>query len=285
MAKWMIKIGEVHVQPIVNILNDECRNSKLLHMDETRIQVLKSHKDPSADHWVWVRRSSPPKKRVVLFDYDSPRGTDVPRRLLEGFEGIFVTDGYRPYDTVAKENGLTHAGCWAHARRYFHEAYKASGKTELLALEAVKRIGKLYHIDKTIKASTSDTLEIYTGRKEKISPLVNEYFEWLETLPHQHLRNNKLGKAIRYSLGQRVKLNEFLNNGEIPLDNNLAENAIRPYVVGRKAWLFCDSQSGAKASTNIYSLVESAKANGKEPHAVSAKLSTWFLNSGRRANT
>ena len=120
---------------------------------------------------------------------------------------------------------------------------------------------------KTIKASTSDTLEIYTGRKEKISPLVNEYFEWLETLPHQHLRNNKLGKAIRYSLGQRVKLNEFLNNGEIPLDNNLAENAIRPYVVGRKAWLFCDSQSGAKASTNIYSLVESAKANGKEPHA------------------
>ena len=114
MAKWMIKIGEVHLRPLINLLNDASRSSSLIHMDETRRQVLRTEKDPSADHWVWVRVSGPPKQRVVLFDYDPSRGTSVPRRLLDGFTGTLVTDGYKPYETVAKEKQLTHAGCWAH---------------------------------------------------------------------------------------------------------------------------------------------------------------------------
>jgi len=267
MAKWMIRIGDHHIQPLINLLNDESRSSKLIHMDETRIQVLRSNKDPSADHWVWVRASGPPKQRVVLFDYDPSRATTVPRRLLDGFNGILVTDGYKPYDSVAREKQLTHAGCWAHARRYFNDAYKISGRKDRTAHEAVKRIGAMYYSDKKIRAGTPTPDLIKEQRQSNLTPLMMSFFDWLETLVNQVIPKSTLGKAIYYALGQKTKLTQCLAQGEIPLDNNLAENAIRPYVIGRKAWLFCDSESGAKASTNIYSLVETAKANGKEPHA------------------
>lgn len=111
MARSMIKIGQEHLQPLVNLLNDASISSSLIHMDETRIQVLRGDKDPSADHWVWVRVSGPPKRRVVLFDYDPSRATSVPRRLLCGFADALVTDGYKPYETVAQENKLAHGGC------------------------------------------------------------------------------------------------------------------------------------------------------------------------------
>ena len=267
MARWMIKIGQEHLQPLVNLLNDESISSSLIHMDETRIQVLRSDKSPSADHWVWVRVSGPPKRRTVLFDYDPSRATHVPRRLLEGFTGKLVTDGHKPYEKVARESGLIHAGCWAHARRKFHDAYKSSGNKDLIAKEAIKRIGAMYHSDKKIRAGTQDFASIADQRQKSVKLLVDDFYDWLATLANRVAPKRDLGKAIYYALAQKQKLCVFLKNGEIPLDNNIAENAIRPYVIGRKAWLFCDSQSGAKASTNIYSIVETAKANGQEPHA------------------
>ena len=155
----------------------------------------------------------------------------------------------------------------AHARRKFHDAYKVSGKKDMTANEAVKRIGTIYHCDKKIRAGTQGNQSIAAQRQDSIKPLVGSFYAWLESLTNRVAPKNAMGKAVHYAMAQRAKLSAFLKNGEIPLDNNIAENAIRPYVIGRKAWFFCDSQSGAKASTNIYSIVETAKANGKEPHA------------------
>jgi len=271
MANWMVKLGAA-VTPLINRLNDECRGSPLIHMDETRIQVLKSNKAPTADHWVWVRAAGPPKRRIVLFDYDPSRGKSAPERLLDDFKGVLLTDGYAVYDNIARTKGLVHAGCWAHARRYFNDAKKVASGEAPQAKQALAYIGQLYRIEKQLRRQEATAEQQLCTRQTQSEAVIRSLFDWLENLAPQVLPKSALGKAVFYTLGQRDKLTQFLSNADIPLDNNRAENAIRPYVVGRKAWLFADSQAGATASTHLYSLVETAKANGKEPHAYLTKL-------------
>lgn len=271
MANWMIRIGE-SAAPVVERLHTLANRSALIHMDETRIQVLRSHKAPTADHWVWVRAAGPPKQRIVLFDYDPSRGQSAPARLLDDFAGVLLTDGYNVYDRVAQAKGLRHAGCWAHARRYFNDAKKIAQDDASASKQALNTIGQLYRIEKQLRSKNAAADEILKARQQRSKPITNDFFAWLETLAHQVVPKSTLGKAVHYTLGQKAKLTQFLDDANIPLDNNRAENAIRPYVVGRKAWLFADGQSGAIASTRLYSLVETAKANGKEPHAYLAAL-------------
>ncbi len=272
MAGWMIKLGGTHVVPLINLINEQLLAAPLIHCDETRLQVLKSDKAPSADHWIWVRANGPPGRRIVLFDYDPSRGGAVPMRLFEGFKGILLTDGYEPYNAVAAAYRLEHAGCWAHARRYFDEARKAhpdavgSARTRMV----IDFIGKLYRVEREITGSTpAQRLAMRTQYSTKI---LAELKAWLEGSAKAVLPQSSLGRAIHYTLSQWPKLTRFLNNDQIPLDNNRCENAIRPFVVGRKAWLFADTQAGATASANLYSLIETAKANGVEPHAYLARL-------------
>ena len=280
MANWMVKLGEA-VQPLIERLDEACRGSPLLHMDETKIQVLKSPKAPTADHWVWVRVAGVPKQRVVLFDYDPSRGREAPTRLLKDFGGILVTDGYPVYDGIATANELRHAGCWAHARRKFHDAHQLAGQAPSTAKQALTYIGQLYRIEKRLKqkhrrqrslSAAAIKADILQERDKASAAVLTEFQAWLEQIAPQVLPKSTLGKAVFYTLEQWPKLTTFLEHAEVPLDNNRAESAIRPYVVGRKAWLFCDTQAGAIASTNLYSLVETAKANGKEPHAYLAAL-------------
>jgi transposase len=272
MAGWMIRLGGTHVVPLINLMNEHMLDAPLIHCDETRLQVLRSDKAPTADHWMWVRAAGPPGRRIVLFDYDASRGGAVPKRLLEGYQGILLTDGYEAYESVAQALGLVHAGCFAHVRRRFDQARKAqskdnaSGSHARLALDFIR---ELYLIerplwDKDHPASPERRVEI---RTELSKPIVEKFHAWLEALAPQVLPQSMLGKAVYYTLGQWPKLVTFLTHGEVPLDNNRCENSIRPFVVGRKGWLFSDTVKGAIASANLYSLVEAAKANGVEPHA------------------
>ena len=267
MANWMVKLGGTQVVPIVNLLADQLLASPVIHMDETRLQVLKSAKAPTADHWMWARCAGPPGRRVVLFDYDPSRGGQVPKRLLAGFDGILLTDGYEGYTAAVTASGLRHAGCWAHVRRRFVDARKAQPNGQSRAAVALDRIGRLYRIERRLRECKADRDTVLGTRRRESGPLVAELHAWLSDMADQVLPQSALGKAIHYALGQWPKLTVFLEHAEVPLDNNRCENAIRPFVVGRKAWLFSDTPAGAVASANLYSLVETAKANGVEPLA------------------
>jgi transposase len=264
MAIWMIRLGSVFIVPLINLLNELLLGEAVVHCDETRLQVLKSDKAPTADHWIWVRAAGPPGRRIVLFDYDPSRGGAVPVRLLEGFRGVLVTDGYAAYDDAAEVLGCTHAGCMVHARRYFDEARKTGSETAKVALEF---IGKLSLIERPLwehPITAGQRLEI---RQQRCGPIMQAFHEWLEAHASKVLPQSRLGKAVHYTLGQWSKLCVFLTRGDVPMHNNRCENAIRPFVVGRKGWLFSDTVRGAVASANLYSLVETAKANGLEPFA------------------
>jgi transposase len=273
MAGWMIKLGAAHVVPIINLLNECLLEAPLIHCDETRLQVLKSDKAPTADHWMWVRAAGPPGRRIILFDYDASRAGAVPLRLLHGYRGILLTDGYEAYGKVAATLGLVHAGCMAHARRKFEEARKASGADGQARL-ALEFIRELYRIERSLadREPAREPAERLCIRTERSASIMAQFHAWLEALAPKVLPQSLLGRAMYYTLGQWPKLTVFLTHADVPLDNNRCENAIRPFVIGRKGWLFSDTVPGALASANLYSLVETAKANGIEPHAYLAHL-------------
>jgi hypothetical protein len=268
MARWMIRIGGTFLVPLINLLNELLLAESVVHCDETRPQVLKSDKAPTADHWMWVRAAGPPGRRIVLFHYDPSPGGTVPLRLLDGHRGILVTDGYGAYDGAAEVLKLTHAGCMAHARRYFDEARKA-GSDAGHAKVALEFIARLPLIERPLwdREHPLTPAERVAIRQNKSAPIMQGLHAWLKALTPKVLPESRIGKAVYYTLSQWQKLTVFLTHGDVPLTNNRCENAIRPFVVGRKGWLFSDTVKGAVASANLYSLVETCKANGVEPHA------------------
>jgi transposase len=271
LAHWMVKTGEL-VQPLVNLLRDDLLASGFVQCDETRYQVLKEPgKAATSQSYLWVQLA--PEPGVVLYDYDASRSAEVPKRLLAGFEGFLQTDGYEGYGAIGQEPGITHVGCWAHARRKFDEALKAQKSSakkkrslkESKALQGLAFIQKLYKIERQIQEKPPD--EIYRIREERSRPVMENLRSWLtETIPRVPPQS-LTGKALAYLDGQWPKLIRVLEDGRLPLDTNRVENAIRPFVVGRKNWLFADTVRGAEASANLYSLIETAKTNGLEPFA------------------
>jgi hypothetical protein len=222
---------------------------------------------------MWVRAAGPPGRRIILFDYDASRGGAVPLRLLSGYRGILLTDGYEAYGKVAQTLNIVHAGCLAHARRKFEEARKASA-ADGQARIALEFIRELYRIERSLteRQPPCEPAERLRVRAEQSAPLMHQFHAWLDALAPKVLPQSLLGKAVYYTLGQWPKLTVFLSHADVPLDNNRCENAIRPFVIGRKGWMFSDTVPGAVASANLYSLVETAKANGIEPHAYLSHL-------------
>ena len=273
MAHWIIRLDEVF-QPLMNLLREEQNHATYLQADETRIQVLKEEgKTAQSDKWMWVTRGGPPGRPSVLFEYDPSRAGSVPVRLLEGFSGILQADGYSGYSQVCKESGLTRIGCWDHARRKFIEATQATpsvakGKSKPGASKAdvaLGYIGKLYAIEREQK-ERSDA-ERYQARQTRSMPLLAELKTWLDNNVGKVMKGSLTRQAMEYTLGQWPHLVGYCVRGDLHISNILAENAIRPFAVGRKAWLFADSAQGAKASATCYSLLETAKANDLEPSA------------------
>ncbi|MCP4832786.1 MAG: IS66 family transposase, partial [Gammaproteobacteria bacterium] len=264
LANWMIKCGAL-VQPLINLMYERAREDSLLYMDETVLQVLKENgRSAQQQSRMWVMTNNEASTRIILFHYSPTRKTCEAEWMLGDFNGALMTDGYAVYDAVCKEKQLDNLGCWAHARRYFKEARDAQGKEKSgKANTALSFIQKLYRIEKRSKNSSID--EKYHIRQTQAVPLLKQLRQWLDKIIERPINSAKLKKAVTYLHNQWPKLIRYTEKGSWPMDNNAAENAIRPMVVGRKNWLFAATEKGAKASANLYSLVETAKANNVEP--------------------
>ena len=277
LARWVIGTAQA-LQPIANLMRDVLLGHDVIHMDETPVQVLKEPgRAPSSKSQMWVQRGGPPGKPVILFEYDPSRAQAVPLRLLEGWKGHLMADGLESYGAIAFCEGVTRLGCWAHARRRFVDASKVlpAGKRGR-AHEALALIGKLYAIERDAR-ELNDT-ERLAQRQSQSRTVIDELRRWLDQMLPTVPPTSVLGGALGYLHRQWPRLIPYLARGDLPIDNNPAENAIRPFVVGRKAWLFSDTQAGARASALIYSLVETAKANGMEPYL-------WLRNALRALPT
>jgi hypothetical protein len=233
---------------------------EVLHADETTVQVLNEPgKTAQSKSYMWIYRTSGDTDRhIVLFEYQPSRKAEYPAEFLKGFKGYLHTDGYAGYH---KLNGVTVVGCWVHMRRYFEKTIKASEVPESSAHEAIRRIGALFHLEDVWQKLPPD--ERHKLRLEKSKPLAEEFFAWLSTL--RILPKSVMGEAISYALDQRPWLMNFYLDGRTELSNNRAENAVRPFAVGRKNWLFCNTVRGVGASAIIYSIIETAKTNGLKP--------------------
>jgi transposase len=268
LALWMIKLGELIV-PLINLLRDNLLEYGIVQMDETTVQVLKEKdKTPSSKSYMWVQRGGPPDKPVLLFDYDPSRSGAVPLRLLEGYRGFVQCDGYEGYGAVGKRVDITLVGCWAHARRKFDEAIKAQGKKGKAkagrATKGLSYIQKLYRIEKLAREMSAD--ERYRLRQEQAVPLLDDIRTWLNKSLPEVPPQSAVGRALHYLHGQWEKLARYTEDGRLDIDNNAAERAIRPFVIGRNNWLFSDTVRGAEASARLYSLIATAKANSHEPY-------------------
>jgi len=265
LANWMIKCGEL-VQPLINRFEEQLLSQPFIHMDETPVQVLnEAGKAAESKSYMWVRSAGRPDQRITLFDYAPSRSGAVPRKLLAGYQGALMLDGYEGYEPVCKEQGLIRLGCWVHARRKFVDVSKASKKKNSQAAFAIKLIAKLYAIEKANKDANTDART--QARLEQAKPVIDKLRHWLDETKPKVPPKTTLGKALHYLDHQWPRLIRYLDDGRYPIDNNLVENAIRPFAIGRKNWLFSASVNGAKASANLYSLIETAKANGLEPYA------------------
>lgn len=267
-ANWMMKLGKL-VLPLINLLRDSVLEYGIVQMDETTVQVLKEqNKVVSSKSYMWVQRGGPPDKPVILFDYDASRSGTVPVRLLEGYQGYLQCDGYEGYGAIGKREGITLVGCWAHARRKFDEAIKAQGKKGKAkagrATKGLSYIQKLYRIEKLAKELTPEAC--FALRQEQAMPLLSEIRAWLDKSLPEVPPQSAVGKALSYLHGQWPKLVRYVEDGRLSIDNNAAERAIRPFVIGRNNWLFADTVKGAEASSRLYSLILTAKANGHEPY-------------------
>ena len=268
MCGWAIKAAE-QCQPVLELLHQQLLSGPLVNIDETPVQVLKEPgRSNTSKSYMWVFKGGPPDKPVLIYQYHPTRSGRVPNEFLKNYQGYIQTDGYNGYDALGRRSGINHVGCWAHARRKFMEVVKAgSGKGKKGHAEtAIDYIRKLYAIEKKGREKTLTQEQLVELRKEKSKPILKEFENWLNALSGQTPPRGLLGKAVKYTLKNWPLLVRYLEQGYITPDNNAAENAIRPFVVGRKNWLFSGHPNGASASSGIYSLIETAKANGLKPY-------------------
>jgi len=265
LARWVIGSARL-LQPLHNLMRDLLLDGALIHMDETVVQVLKEKdRSPTSNSYMWVQTGGPPDTPVVLYDYDPSRSAKVPVRLLEGFNGYLMTDGYDGYNALERTEGIERLACWAHVRRRFVEAARVQPRGKRgKADEALALIGKLYGIERKHKQASVDARHL--ARQQSSVPVLAELQAWLQKTQPLVTPRSALGTALAYMGNLWSRLTRYTERGDLPIDNNRCENAIRPFVIGRKAWLFSDTPAGAHASAVIYSLVQTAKANGLEPY-------------------
>ena len=283
LARWMVQCGEL-VQPLINLLRDRLQESAYIRMDETTVQILKEPgRAAQSTSYLWVQQSGEREDLMVLYDYAPSRAGTVPMALLGSFNGYLQTDGYAGYHAVVAANGITPLYCWAHARRYFIEALKALGlkpnKLPLKApdkarrpLKALGLIRQLYAIEHRVREQTA--AERLAVRQAESMPVLNDLHAWLVATLPKVLPGSPLGRALGYLERHWTGLVRYCDDGRLEIDNNRCENAIRPFVIGRKNWLFSDTVKGARSSANLYSLIETAKANGLEPTAYLRRVFT-----------
>ncbi len=267
LSRWMINASLVLVF-FMQRLKDRLLENEYIQADETTLQVINAHKGKATKKsYIWLGVGMD-KYKVVYMHYADNRRAEVATDLLQEFSGYLQTDGYAGYNSVVQSNNITQLACWAHARRKFTDIVKSGvsdAKSKLYAEEAVILIGKLYKIEKEIKDDPPDKKHLV--RKEKTKPIIDDIKEWLDTnfFKAQEL-GGAIAKAFVYLKNQFAKLSVYIKDGRLLIDNNGAENHIRPMVLGRKNWLFATSVKGAEAIAVWYTIIETAKANGLDPY-------------------
>ena len=268
MANWAIKVAG-KVEGLIALFREKTREGPLINMDESVLQVLKEpNRKPETQSYMWVSIGGGEKGKIILFNYSQTRAGDVPLNLLNGFNGVLQTDGYKGYEKVVRENGLYHVGCLAHVRRKFYDAAKLT-KSGGPANKAIKIIAKIYRVEKKLREETEQksltNQEILLIRRKEAIPYWKDFHKWLKEMKSMIPPKSKLGEAVNYAFNEYPKLIRYLKYSYVSVDNNIAERAIRPYVIGRKNWVFSETPRGAHASAAIYSLIETAKANALNP--------------------
>lgn len=267
MANWCIRLAEEYLSILYDHLHEELYFYHVIQADETPVLVNHDGRKAGSKSWMWVYRSGHlyQDRQIVLYEYQQARNASHPREFLKGYDGICVTDGYQVYHTLEKElEELTIAGCWVHCRRRFDEALKLIPKPsqkESNAFLLMKQIQAIYREEGKLNDLSSD--ERLKQRQAVIKPLVDAFFAYLKTINVS--KKDKFGDAVRYALNQEKYLRVFLTDGDVPIDNNASERAIRGFCIGKKNWQMIDTIHGAKSSAIIYSIVETAKANNLKP--------------------
>ena len=271
MANWVIAASAV-LQPIFDRLKQDLLLHDILYADETTLQVLhESGRDAQTQSYMWLYRTGryPTDGPIVLYDYQTSRAGEHARQFIGNFQGFLLTDGHNGYDKMP--DGITNAGCWAHARRYFTEALAALPKGAIVAKNAKPTLAhagldfcnKLFAIERDLHDLSPE--ERHAARLVRSEPLLERFRTWLDANADSVTPKSHTGKAITYCRNQWLKLVVFLRDGRLEIDNNRSERSIKPFVIGRKNWLFSNTPSGARASAVIYSVMQTAKENGLNP--------------------
>lgn len=262
MANWVIRCSEEWLSPIYHKIHEQLLSSELLHMDETRIQCNKEENRKASSHsFMWVMRSASSEAvQAAYFHYSTSRGTEVARSLLGDYKGYLITDAYAGYN---KAGDYTRCLCWAHCRRYFIESIPLYNNGKEIqgskGAEGREYINLLFKIEKEIENLTFE--EKKQKRQEASKPILEAFWSWIEKTSALNTTNEKLTEALTYSINQKRYLETFLEDGRIPVSNNLCEASIKPFATARRAWLFADTPKGARANAVLYTLVETARAN------------------------
>lgn len=273
MAHWMIQCADRYLGILYDRLHKEMYRFHVLQADETPVMVTKDGRPVNSKSYMWIYRTgkSYTDTPVILYEYQRTRKSDHPEEFLKDFKGIVVCDGYSAYRKLDRKNpDIIFAGCWSHARRRFAEALKALPKTaqknakETVAYEAVSRIAAIYHLDNQMEGQPAKVRKMY--RQANIRPLVEAFFAWAKEIQSKNqLSRGKTLDGINYCINQEASLKAFLEDGDIPMDNNATESALRSFCLHKHTWKLIDSLDGANASAIIYSITETAKANNLNP--------------------
>jgi len=280
LSNWLIKSADL-LSPLVKLMEADINDYDIAYADETSLQVLKEKdRAPTQKSFMWLFLGGPPDKRAVVYQYHPTRGHQIPKDFFADFKGYIHADCYQAYLSLGQQEHIHHVACWAHARRYFVDVAKAHKKTGL-AHQVVNLIGKLYHIERELKDIEALPALIFMTRVKKSRPILLQIKELLEDAQLKVPPKSPLGAALFYSLTHWEALNIFLFDGRLALDNNLSERTIKPFVIGRKNWLFHGNDVGARAGSILFSLIETCKQNKIETFS-------WFkyvLTHIRQANT
>jgi transposase len=269
LCNLAIGVGRA-IEDLIDLMWQDVRKSPVILMDETKVQVLREPgRQAQQLSYMWVTCGYSKDREIVLFHYHPTRKKLVPEHVLENWTGYLQTDGYEGYEAVGKRDGVEHVGCFAHIRRGFVDARKVNG-SDGLAGQMIELIGEVYAIERDLRQryenGTLSTAEFIEKRKAKLESVFTKMRLWLSCQSLTVAPSTKLGEAIGYASGHLEKAVRFVEHELLTPDTNRVENAIRPFVVGRKNWEFCATPLGAHASAGIYSLLETAKANGHDPY-------------------
>ena len=272
MANWMIQLADRYLGIVYDRLHEQLLGYHVLQADETPVKVSKDGRPANSTSYMWIYRTGKYYKEtpIILYDYQKTRSAEHPKNFLKGFEGLLVTDAYAAYEKLDREHEeLAFSACWAHARRRFAEALKALPKAkqenaaETITYQALAKIAAIYHLDNQLGDLPPEKRRL--KRQLMIQPLVEAYFAWLKSIRIESVSSAKTKDGIRYSLNHEKALCMFLKDGEVPLDNNATEGALRSFCLHKHAWKLIDTIDGAKSSAIIYSITETAKANHLNP--------------------